>query len=555
MNKNKPKLIIEVAKKTGIALKDIDLYGKYTAKVSLSAIKAERIKNSKYILTTAITPSPFGEGKTLTTIGASMALNKIGKKSSCCIRQPSMGPLLGIKGGGSGGGMSQVIPAEDFNLHMTGDSHAISIAHNLLSSFLDNHLYRGNSLGIDIKRINWKRTIDLNDIALRTIKVGIGLKCKDLPRISGFDITAASEVMAVVSLSKNLSDLKKKLGNIVVGYTKDGRAITAKDLCASGVMAAILKNALRPNLMQTNEYTPCFVHTGPFANISHGNNSILADMLALSYTDYVITESGFGADCGAEKFFNIKCRYSGLTPSAVIIVCTIRGLKIHSKKFEIIPGKKIAGSFYKENINAVLAGCDNLKKQIENIKLFNLPVIVSINKFKTDTEKEIETVREAAKSFGAYSAIKTDFWKSGSEGGIKLAEAILDTTSNKPQFKQLYSSSLPIHKKIETICKKIYGASKVKFATNAMNKIDSLQKTKWSKLPICMVKTHLSLSCDSTLKGVPDDFTVNIKDVVPFCGAGFISVLCSNIKTMPALPKIPRGTKIDITPDGEIKGL
>ncbi|RKY01610.1 formate--tetrahydrofolate ligase, partial [Candidatus Poribacteria bacterium] len=531
--------------------------GKYKAKVLLEVLEKFKDRpNAKYIDVTAITPTPLGEGKTVTTIGLSMALNRIGYKAITCIREPSMGPVFGIKGGATGGGYSQVVPMEDVNLHLTGDIHAVSIAHNLLAAFIDNHLAKGNKLGIDPHSITWPRVVDVEDRALRHIIIGLGGKQNGIPRETRFDIAVASEVMAILALATSLKDLRERIGRIVIGFTYDGKPVTAEDLKCAGAMTVLLKDALKPNLLQTLEGTPCFVHTGPFANIAHGNSSIIADLIAIKLGDYVVTESGFGADCGMEKFMNIKCRYSGLVPDAVVIVCTVRALKVHSGRYKAVPGKPLDPGLLEEDVKAVEEGCANLEKQIENAKLFGVPAVVAINKFDTDTDKEIEAIKERALAAGAVAAEVSEVWAKGGEGGIKLAEAVVEAANMPKQFKFLYELDWPIEKKIETIATKIYGAGSVEFLPEARRKIRLYKKLGWDKLPICMAKTHLSLSHDPNLKGRPEGFTLPVRDIHASIGAGFLYALCGDIRTMPGLPSHPAGEKIDIDLEtGKIVGL
>jgi formate--tetrahydrofolate ligase len=552
----KIKPITEIAKKIGIDKKYLELYGDYKAKVSLDILKELRNrKNAKYIDVTAITPTPLGEGKTVTTIGLSQALNLIGKKTMTCIRQPSLGPVFGIKGGAAGGGYSQVIPMEDFNLHFTGDVHAVSLAHNLCAAFLDNTLLRNNYLNIDMQKIFWRRVVDVSDRALRNIKIGLGTKDDGLPRDSGFDISVASEIMAILALAKDLFDLRKRIFRIVVALTKDGLPVTAQDLKVAGAMAVLLKDAIKPTLIQTLENTPVLVHAGPFANIAHGNSSIIADRIAMKLADFVITESGFGADCGAEKFFDIKCRYSGLKPDAVVLVCSVRALKMHSGRFKVVAGKPLDEGLTRENIEAVKEGSQNLEKQIENIKLFGVPCVVAINKFSFDTKNEIEAVKKIARDSGADEAVTSEVWEKGGRGGVDLAKAVIKAANTKSNFRFLYPLDLRIKEKIEIIAKKIYGAKEVSYSDLAEEKIRLYTNLKYDKFPICMAKTHLSLSHDPNLKGRPKDFVLPIRDVRASVGAGFLYPLCGEMRTMPGLPTVPAGTKIDIDKKGRVVGL
>ncbi|MEA3560525.1 MAG: formate--tetrahydrofolate ligase, partial [Candidatus Omnitrophota bacterium] len=516
----KLKPIIQIAKKIGIKEKELELYGQHKAKVSFEILK--RLTNrpdGKYVDITAITPTPLGEGKTVTTIGLSMALNKIDKPAIAAIRQPSLGPVFGIKGGAAGGGYSQVVPMEDFNLHFTGDVHAVGLAHNLLAAFLDNSILKGNRLNIDPSSITWKRVVDINDRFLRNIVTGLGGKNDGFPRKSGFDITATSEVMAILALTTGLFDLRKRLGRITVASTYDGEAVTAEDLKVAGAMTVLLKDALNPTLIQTLENTPCLVHTGPFANIAHGNSSIMADKIGIKLADYLITESGFGADCGAEKFFNIKCRYSKLKPSCAVIVASIRALKMHSGDFKISAGKPLDPGLLKENTDAVERGCLNLEKQIENLRIFGIPVIVAINKFGQDTDKEIKIVRKKAVAGGAEDAVISEIWARGANGGRTLARAVARACEKKSKFRYLYPLNIPIKEKIEKIALAVYGARKVRYSVLTEKKIALYTKRGYDKLPVCMAKTHLSLSHDSKLKGRPTGFTLPIRDINASIGA------------------------------------
>lgn len=554
--KAKLKHIGEIARKIGIKESEYELYGNHKAKISLDIIKRLKDRPSgKYIDVTAITPTPLGEGKTVTTIGLSMTLNKIGASSIVCIRQPSLGPVFGIKGGAAGGGYSQVVPMEDFNLHLTGDVHAVSIAHNLCAAFLDNSVFKGNKLDIDPDSIIWRRVVDISDRFLRNITVGEGSSEDGSPRKSGFDITVASEVMAILALTENLKDLRKRLGNMVLAYTNKGKPVTAENIKVAGAMAVLLKDAIKPTLLQTLEHTPCLVHAGPFANIAHGNSSIIADRIALKLCDYVVTESGFGADCGAEKFFDIKCRMSGLKPDAVVMVATIRALKMHSGRFKVVAGKPLEKELTSEHIDSVIEGSANLKKHIENVKGFGVPVVVVVNRFTTDTDREINAVKKIAKECGAFDAVVSDLWKRGSIGGRDLAKAVIRAADQPSKFRFLYPLQASIKEKIETIAKKIYGAKDVSYSDLAEEKIQKYTKAGYGKLPICMAKTHLSLSHDPKLKGAPTGFTLPIRDIRASVGAGFLYPLCGEMRTMPGLPSIPAGTKIDLLPNGKITGL
>lgn len=554
--KAKKEPIEKIARKLKIDSKYLIPYGRYIAKLDLSIL--DKVKNrpqGKYILVTAITPTPLGEGKTVTTIGLSMALNKLGKLTSTCIRQPSLGPVFGIKGGAAGGGYSQILPMEDFNLHFTGDVHAVGLAHNLTAAFLDNSIFKGNRLKINPDTITWRRVLDVSDRFLRNVKIGLGSKDDGVPRDSGFDIAVASEIMAILALSDGLTDLRKRLGRIVLAYTFDGKPVTSEDIKVAGSMAVLLKDALKPNLIQTIENTPCFVHAGPFANIAHGNNSILADRIALSLSEYVVTEAGFGADCGAEKFFDIKCRASGLVPDAAVIVCSVRALKAHSGKFQVVAGKPLDENLVKENISAIEEGICNLAKQIENVKIFGVPVVVAINKFNSDTDKEIDFVKRKALELGADGCEISEVWLKGSKGGLDLGKAVVRAASLPKKFKFLYSLDIPIREKIKIIATNIYGAKEVEYSEMAQEKIETYTQMGWDKLPICMAKTHLSLSHDPNIKGRPKDFTLPIRDVRASIGAGFLYPLCGEMKTMPGLPTHPAGENIDLDDKGNIVGL
>ena len=550
------KPIAEIAESLGLSSEDIDFYGKYKAKVSLEVLKKFSGKpQGKYIDVTAITPTPLGEGKTVTTIGLSQALNKIGKKSIVCIRQPSLGPVFGIKGGAAGGGYAQVVPMEDFNLHLTGDTHAVATAHNLLAAYIDNHLHHGNKLNIDPFTLSWPRVVDISDRALRKIVIGLGGKTNGVPRESSFDIAVASEVMAILALTTDIFDLRSRLGRIVIGYDNNKKPVTAEDLHCAGAMTVLMKEAIKPNLLQTLENTPCFVHAGPFANIAHGNSSIVADQIALRLSDYVVTESGFGADCGMEKFMDIKCRYSGLTPNCVVMVTSIRALKMHSGKYKVVAGKPLDPGLTCEDIEAVEKGAENMVKQIENARLFGVPVVVAINLFTSDTDREVETVRKIALESGAFAVEISEVWEKGGEGGKNLAEAVVRACDEPQNFHFLYPLDIPIKEKIEIIATQIYGADGVTYEPKAEAGIKRFTELGWDKLPICMAKTHLSLSHDPNLKGRPRGFKVPIRDIRPSIGAGFLYPLCGEMSTMPGLPSEPAGNKVDIDGEGRVVGL
>jgi len=552
----KLKPIVEIAFELGILEEELDLYGKYKAKIDLSIL--DRLKDKpfgKYVSVTAITPTPLGEGKTVTTIGLSMALNRLGKKSICTLRQPSMGPTFGIKGGAAGGGYSQVIPMEDFNLHFTGDIHAVGVAHNLLAAFIDNHIYHGNSLGIDPYSIVWPRVVDISDRTLRHVIVGLGGKTHGIPRETGFDITVASEVMAILSLAKDLKDLRERLERIVVAFDKNKMPVTAGMLKVAGAMAVLLKDAIKPNLIQTLEHTPCLVHAGPFANIAPGNNSVLADLIALRLADVLVTESGFGADIGAEKFFNIKCRVMGVKPSASVLVCTVRALKMHSGRFKIVAGKPLDPELLKPNSKAVEEGAGNLIKQIENVQLHGVPVVVAINRFDTDHPEELEVIRETAKACGAEDVVESELWAKGSAGGEDLARAVLKATEKPSQFRFLYPLEWSIEQKIETIAKKIYGAGEVEYSPLALEQIRQYTQYGWHTFPICMAKTHLSLTADPKIKGRPQGFKIFVREIRASVGAGFLYPILGDMMTMPGLPSHPGAEHMDVDEKGRVIGL
>ena len=540
--------ITEVAVKLGIGEEDIELYGRYKAKLSMDLIKRVQDKpDGKLILVTAITPTPAGEGKSTTTVGLAQGLAKIGQKVIVALREPSLGPCMGIKGGAAGGGYSQVVPMEDINLHFTGDFHAITSAHMLLAAMLDNHIQQGNALNIDPRRIVWKRVVDMNDRELRNIVVGLGGKAHGVPRQDGFDITVASEVMAILCLATGLHDLKERLSKIIVAYDYSGNPITAGMLKAQGAMAALLKDAVKPNLVQTLENVPAIIHGGPFANIAHGCNSVMATKTALKLADYTISEAGFGADLGAEKFFDIKCRYAGLKPDAVVLVATVRALKMHGG----VPKTDLATP----DVEAVKRGIVNLEKHIENIKQYGLPLVVAINAFAQDTPEELDAIRSHCAAHGVNVALSEVFAKGG-EGGIELAkEVVALATNGKADFKLLYGEELSLKEKIETIAKKIYGAVGVNYTKEANNALKDFEKMDYGHLPVCMAKTQYSFSDDPALLGRPEGFEITIKNCRIAAGAGFVVVLTGDIMTMPGLPKVPAAEKIDVSDDGVISGL
>ncbi len=558
------KPIVEIAEQIGLSREDLDLYGDHKAKISLEAL--ERYgdhPDGKLIDITAITPTPLGEGKTVTLIGVSMALAQLGEKVITTIREPSMGPVFGIKGGAAGGGYSQVLPMEDINLHFTGDIHAVGAATNLLASMLDNQMFhpryrRKNKLDIDPETISWNRVVDINDAALTTIEIGTESRheVEGYPRKTGYDITVASEVMAILSMATSIQDLRERLGRIVVAYSKDGKPVTAEDLNAAGAMTVVLKEALKPNLIQTVEHTPAIMHCGPFANIAHGNNSVMADKIALKLADYVVTESGFGADCGAEKFMDIKCRVGGYEPDCVVLVATIRALKMHGGGFDFPPGKTPPKEVLeRENVEAVKNGCANMEKHIENLKKFGVPVVVAINRFAADTEAEIEAVQAAAVNAGAEAAVPGNYHAEGGAGALEIAKAVRDACEKPSEFSFLYPDEMPIADKIRTIATEIYGADDVEFSETAQKKIEQFTALGYDKLPICMAKTHLSISHDPKLKGRPTGFTLPVRDIRPSIGAGYLYPLCGKMRTMPGLPSVPAAERVDIDENGDTVGL
>jgi formate--tetrahydrofolate ligase len=545
----KKRPILDIAKeKLGIAPENLEPYGHYKAKVSMDYVKSlQGRKNGKLILVTAITPTPAGEGKTTTTVGLTDALNHIGKKAMLCLREPSLGPSFGMKGGAAGGGYAQVVPMEDINLHFTGDFHAITSAHNLLSALVDNHIYWGNSLGIDSRRVVWRRVMDMNDRALREIVCSLGGVANGYPREAGFDITVASEVMAIFCLAKDLDDLKERLGNIIVAYTRDRKPVRARDLKAHGAMAALLKESIAPNLVQTLEGTPAFIHGGPFANIAHGCNSVLATTTALKLADYVVTEAGFGADLGGEKFIDIKCRKAGLTPDCVVLVATIRALKMHGgvKKEDL----------KSENLKALEAGMANLQRHVENVKKFGLPAVVSINRFSADTDAEIALVKEKCKGLGV-EALMADHWAMGGAGAADVAKAVVKVTDEaKGKLKFLYPDETPLFEKIETIAREIYRAKNVTADKSVKDQLKSWEELGYGKLPICVAKTQYSFTTNPDAKGAPADHTINVREVRLSAGAEFVVAICGEIMTMPGLPKVPAADSIDVNAQGQIVGL
>jgi formate--tetrahydrofolate ligase len=545
----------DVAAEMGIGPHLLEPYGDSVAKIKLEAIEelAERPR-ARYVVVSAVTPTPLGEGKTTTTVGLGQAFRHIGKQATIAIRQPSMGPTFGIKGGAAGGGYSQVVPMELLNLHLTGDFHAVTAAHNLLSAIVDNHLHQGNALGLDLHNITWRRVLDVNDRALRNIVIGLGTKEDGVTRQTGFDITAASEVMAVLALATSLADLKARLARIVVGYTKGGDPVTAADLQGSGAMAAILRDATKPNLLQTLEHTPVLVHAGPFGNIAHGNSSVLADLIGIHTGDFLITEAGFGADMGAERFFNIKCRNSGLHPDAAVVVATVRALKAHSGQHRIVAGKPLPEALLAENPDEVHIGGANLRKQIDNIRIHGVSPVVAINAFPTDHPSEWRAIEEIAAEMGARAAVCQHFAEGG-RGATDLAEAVAEAAEEPSEFRLLYPDGATLREKIETVATKVYGADGVTFLPAASRQLDTYERNGFGHLPVCIAKTHLSLSSDPTLKGAPTGWTMPVREVRASVGAGFIYPICGEMRTMPGLGTTPAAFSIDVEDDGTIVGL
>lgn len=539
--------IREIAAKLGLTEDDIELYGKYKAKISLDAWnKVKNGPDGKLVLVTAINPTPAGEGKTTTSVGLADAFHKLGHKVAVALREPSLGPCFGLKGGAAGGGYAQVVPMEDINLHFTGDFHAITTAHNLLAAVIDNHIQQGNALDIDVRRVAWKRVLDLNDRALRNVVIGLGGKAHGVPRETGFDITVASEMMAILCLASDLEDMKKRLGEIVVAYSRDGRAIRAEELNVTGALTLLFKDAIKPNLVQTLEGTPALIHGGPFANIAHGCNSVMATKFALKFADIAITEAGFGADLGAEKFLDIKCRFAGIHPDAVVIVATVRALKMHGG----VPKTELG----KVDMAALEKGLANLTKHIENVHKFGLPAVVAINAFPTDTKEELAFVEEKCNALGASVAL-SEVWAKGGEGGVELAEKVLEAMKQPADFHYMYEVEQSIPEKIEAIAKAIYGAAGVDFTAPAKKQLAEIEALGLDKMPICMAKTQYSLSDDATKLGRPEGFRITVKELRISAGAGFIVALTGNILTMPGLPKKPAAENMDIDVNGKITGL
>jgi len=552
-----PRPIADVAAGLGLRADEIEPYGRTKAKVTLAGLERVERENARgrYVVVTAITPTPLGEGKTTTTVGLAQGLVRLGHRSAVAIRQPSLGPVFGIKGGAAGGGYSQIIPMEDFNLHLTGDVHAIGAAHNLASAFLDNHLHHGNALDIDPYSITWPRVVDISDRALRKVNIGLGGKANGVPRESEFVITVASEVMAILALARDVPDLRARLGRIVLATDRSGAAVTTEQLGVAGAMTVLLLEAIKPNLLQTLEGGPAFVHCGPFANIAHGNSSILADRVALATSDIVVTEAGFGADMGAQKFFDIKCRASGLAPDAAVVVVTVRALKMHGGVGRIVAGKPLDPALLAENVEAVRAGGANLAAQVGIVRRYGVPVVVAINAFPTDTEAEYAAIREGALAAGAHGAVVTTHWADGGAGAEALASAVWEAAEEPSEFRLLYPDEMPLATKIETIARQIYGADGVDYAPAAAKALADYERLGYGRLPVCVAKTHLSMSHDPALLGRPSGFRVPIREVRLAAGAGFIYPLAGDMRTMPGLPSRPAGEHVDIDEQGRPVGL
>ena len=549
------KPVDDIASAMGLGMHLLEPYGEQVVKIKLAAIaELADAPRAKYVVVTAITPTPLGEGKTTTTVGLGQAFRHIGKRATIAIRQPSMGPTFGIKGGAAGGGYSQVVPMEVLNLHLTGDMHAVTAAHNMLAAILDNHLFQGNALGLDLNEITWRRVLDVNDRALRNIVIGLGPKADGVTRQTGFDITAASEVMATLALSTSLADLRQRLGRIVVGYTAAGSPVTAEELQAAGSMAVILREAIKPNLLQTMENTPVLVHAGPFGNIATGNSSVVADLIGIHTGDFLVTEAGFGADMGAERFFNIKCRTSGLVPDAAVVVATVRALKAHSGKYKVVAGKPLPPELLTENPGDVLAGAANLRKQLENVALHGVPPVVAINAFPTDHPSEHAAIHEVADEMGVRSAVCTHF-ADGGRGAAELAEAVAEAAGEPNRFQLLYPDEASLREKIETVATRVYGADGVSYAPLAARQLDTYERAGFGHLPVCIAKTHLSISSDPALKGAPTGWTLPVREVRASAGAGFVYPICGDMRTMPGLSGNPAAAHIDLDENGEIVGL
>ena len=545
----------EIAAGAGIPQECLEFYGKGAAKVGLDAVEAMADRpRARYVVVSAITPTPLGEGKTTTTVGLGQAFQHIGRTATIAVRQPSMGPTFGIKGGAAGGGYSQVVPMELLNLHLTGDMHAVTAAHNMCSAMVDAHLYHGNESGLDIHNITWRRVLDVNDRALRNVTIGLGGRLDGIPRESGFDITAASEVMATLALCSDLADLRARLGRIVVGYTSAGTPVTAEEIGVAGSMAVILREAVKPNLMQTLENTPALVHTGPFGNIATGNSSIVADRVGIGMSDFLLTEAGFGADMGAERFFNIKCRYSGLPPDAAVLVATVRGLKAHSGRHRIVAGRPLPEALLAENPDEVHLGGDNLRKQIENIAVHGCTPVVAINAFPEDHAADLAAVAEIADEFGVRATVTTHF-ADGGRGAAELAEAVAEAAEEESRFAVLYPDEAPLTEKIHTVATRVYGADGVEYSSQAAKQLATYTEAGFGHLPVCIAKTHLSISSDASLKGAPTGWTLPVREVRASVGAGFVYPICGDMRTMPGLGKVPAAKGIDIDADGNIVGL
>jgi formate--tetrahydrofolate ligase len=550
-----PKPIIDIAGAMGIGGHLLEPYGESVAKVRLAALDelAARPK-ARYVLVSAITPTPLGEGKTTTLVGLGQAFQHLGRSATISIRQPSMGPTFGIKGGAAGGGLSQVVPMDRLNLHLTGDFHAVTASHNMLAAMVDNHLYHDNPLGLDPHRIAWRRVLDVNDRALRNVVIGLGERQDGTPRQTGFDITAASEVMAILALATSLPDMRARLGRIVVGQARDGEPVTAEQVGGAGAMAAILRDAIMPNLLQTLENTPVLVHAGPFGNIAHGNSSILADLIGIRTGDFLLTEAGFGADMGAERFFNIKCRTSGLRPDAAVVVATVRALKAHSGRYRIRPGQPLPDGLLAENPDEVVAGAANLRKQIENIQAHGVPAVVAVNAFTTDHPSEWRAILEIAESAGVPAAVSHHFTRGG-RGAVELAEAVAEAAQRPSAFHPLYPEDAPLREKIDIIARRIYGADRTEYSSAAGRQLDEYERQGLGHLPVCIAKTHLSLSSDPTLVGAPTGWTLPVDEVRAAVGAGFVYPICGSMRTMPGLSSHPAAERIDIADDGDVIGL
>jgi formate--tetrahydrofolate ligase len=547
--------LTEIAESIGLLPEHLEPYGRDVAKIDIDALGDVSARpRGKYVVVTAITPTPLGEGKTTTSVGLAQAMNHVGKRGLLALRQPSMGPTFGIKGGAAGGGYSQVVPMEKLNLHLTGDFHAVTAAHNLLAAMVDNHLHQGNVLKLSLQNITWRRVLDVNDRALRNIVIGMGGTEDGIVRRSGFDITAASEVMALLALASSFDDLRERLGRIVVGYTTDGDAVTAEQIGAAGAMAVILRDAVKPNLLQTLENTPALIHAGPFGNIATGNSSVIADKIGIHLCDYLITEAGFGADMGAERFFNIKCRVSGMTPDAAVLVATVRALKAHSGRYKVVAGKPLPQAMLEENPNDVVAGLPNLLKQIENVKVHGVSPVVAINAFPGDFASEHAVIREAAEAVGARVAVCTHF-ADGGAGAVELARAVIEACDDPTDFRFLYKDSDSLKDKIRAVATSIYGASAVEYSDRAEQQLAMYEANGFGSLPVCIAKTHLSISGDPSLKGAPTGHTLSVREVRASVGAGFVYPICGAMRTMPGLGSQPAAMSIDVGPDGNVVGL